>query len=147
LHWLYEARKRFGLCILNHVVTSNHIHLLVKDTDKGVTARSIQLAAGRTAQDYNRRKSQWVDAARRMGSMTRDDRWSESVAIGGEEFFEQVKTELGSAVGRRRIGAENKTYSLREPTAPYNPHFEGNNAAPSQNNAYFWDTILDSTDT
>ena len=57
LRWLYEARKRFGLCILNYVVTSNHVHLLVKDTDEGVIARSMQLAAGRTAQDYNRRKA------------------------------------------------------------------------------------------
>jgi putative transposase len=32
LHWLFEARKRYGLCVLNNVVTSSHIHLLVKDT-------------------------------------------------------------------------------------------------------------------
>jgi len=31
--WLYEARKRFGAKILNYTVTSNHIHLLVKDSD------------------------------------------------------------------------------------------------------------------
>ena len=29
LHWLYEARKRFGLCVLDYMVTSNHVHLLV----------------------------------------------------------------------------------------------------------------------
>src|SRR5690606_12157481 len=29
LYWLFEARKRFGLCVLNYMVTSNHIHLLV----------------------------------------------------------------------------------------------------------------------
>jgi len=90
---------------------------------------------------------QWVDAALRMGAMTRDDRWSESVAVGSEEFVEQVKTELGSTVGRRQIAAENKTYTLREPSPPYNHLFEGNNGALSQNNAYLWDTILDSTDT
>ena len=39
LRWLYEARKRFGLCVLNYMVTSNHIHLLVKDTQEGVIAR------------------------------------------------------------------------------------------------------------
>ena len=57
LHWLYQARKRFGLCILNYVVTSNHIHLLVKDTADGVIPSSMQLVAGRTAQEYNRRKT------------------------------------------------------------------------------------------
>jgi REP element-mobilizing transposase RayT len=26
---LFEAKKRFGLCVLNYTITSNHIHLLV----------------------------------------------------------------------------------------------------------------------
>ena len=56
LRWLFEARKRFGLCVLNYVVTSNHIHLLVKDTGEGVIASSIQLVAARTAQEYNLRR-------------------------------------------------------------------------------------------
>jgi putative transposase len=37
-------------------VTSNHIHLLVKDTGENVISRSLQLIAGRTAQEYNLRK-------------------------------------------------------------------------------------------
>jgi putative transposase len=28
---LFEARKRYGLKVLNYIVTSNHIHLLVVD--------------------------------------------------------------------------------------------------------------------
>ena len=31
LHWLFEAKKRFGLCVLDYdyiIVTSNHVHLL-----------------------------------------------------------------------------------------------------------------------
>ncbi len=31
LQWLFEAKKRYGLCVLDYIVTSNHIHLLVKD--------------------------------------------------------------------------------------------------------------------
>ena len=34
LRWLFEATKRFGLCVLDYIVTSNHVHLLVKDTAK-----------------------------------------------------------------------------------------------------------------
>jgi putative transposase len=90
---------------------------------------------------------QWVDAALRMIAMARDDRWSESVAVGSEQFVEQVKTELRSAVGRRQIAAENKMYTLREPSPPYDHLFDGNNEALSQNNAYLWDTILDSANT
>jgi len=47
------------------MVTSNHIHLLVEDKGEGMIPRSIQLIAGRTAQDYNRRKKRkgafWED--------------------------------------------------------------------------------------
>ncbi len=31
IRWLFEARKRYGICVLNYMVTSNHIHLLVVD--------------------------------------------------------------------------------------------------------------------
>lgn len=65
LHWLFEAKKRYGLCVLNYVVTSNHIHLLVKDTGDCVIPRSLQLIAGRTAQEFNNRKGRkgayWED--------------------------------------------------------------------------------------
>jgi len=49
LRCLFEAKKRFGLCVLDYIVTSNHIHLLVKDTSSSVIAESMQLIAGRTA--------------------------------------------------------------------------------------------------
>ncbi len=66
LHWLYEAKKRYGLCVLNYMVTSNHIHLLLFDSGHFNTIpKSIQLIAGRTAQEYNQRKSRkgsfWQD--------------------------------------------------------------------------------------
>ena len=40
LHWLFEAKKRFGLCVLNYVITSNHVHLLTKDTGPNIIADS-----------------------------------------------------------------------------------------------------------
>ncbi|PHR27749.1 MAG: transposase [Desulfotalea sp.] len=64
-HWLYEAKKRYGLCVLNYIVTSNHTHLLVVDTGEQVIPKSLQLIAGRTAQEYNVRKNRtgafWED--------------------------------------------------------------------------------------
>ena len=63
--WLFEAKKRFGLCVLNYTVTSNHIHLLVHDGKKDVIPKSMQLIAGRTGRDYNIRKNRkgafWED--------------------------------------------------------------------------------------
>jgi putative transposase len=66
LQWLFEAKRRYGLTILNYTVTSNHIHLLVAD-DKGrdVIPDSIKLIAGRTGQEFNQRKARkgayWED--------------------------------------------------------------------------------------
>jgi putative transposase len=66
LQWLYQARKRYGLTILNYTVTSNHVHLLVYDSgNRNNIFRSIQLIAGRTGQEYNQRKNRkgafWED--------------------------------------------------------------------------------------
>jgi putative transposase len=226
LHWLYEARKRFGLCILNYVVTSNHIHLLIRDTKEGVIRHSMQLVAGRTAQDYNRRKTrlgafwedryhataietdahlhrclvyidlnmvragvvqhpsewqhggygeiqqpperfrlidlavlsklcgftniedfqaahrQWVETALVSGAVARDERWSESIAVGSEQFVENVKTELGVTVRYRKISAQDETYTLREPHWSYSTLFEGDSEALSQNNTHLRDAIV-----
>ena len=66
LQWLFKAKKRYGLVILNYTVTSNHIHLLVFD-EKGrdVIPDSIKLIAGRTGQEFNIRKKRkgafWED--------------------------------------------------------------------------------------
>jgi putative transposase len=66
LHWLFEAKKRYGLIILGYTITSNHIHLLVYDTGREqAIPRSILLTASRTGREYNMRKSRsgafWED--------------------------------------------------------------------------------------
>ena len=49
VQWLFEARKRFDLYVLNYQVTGNHIHLVVRDRDQGEIADSMQLLEGSTA--------------------------------------------------------------------------------------------------
>jgi len=80
MQWLYQARKRYGLKILNYIVTSNHIHLLVMDTE-GLDSipRSIQLVAGRTGQEYNQRK-------RRKGAFW-EDRYHAVAIESGEHLI------------------------------------------------------------
>jgi putative transposase len=63
---LYEAKKRYQLSILNFIVTSNHIHLIVSaDNGNDAIPRAMQLIAGRSGQEYNRRKGRkgafWED--------------------------------------------------------------------------------------
>lgn len=54
-HWLYEACHRYALCVLDYIVTSNHVHLLIRDQGRGEIARAMQLIAGRTAWAFNHR--------------------------------------------------------------------------------------------
>lgn len=206
--WLYEARKRFGLCVLNYMITSNHVHLLVKDTAEGVIAHSMQLIAGRTAQAYNRRKSrlgafwedryhataiesgvhfnrclvyidlnmvragvvqhpttwphsgyleiqqpperyrvidlavlsrlcgfgdiaqfhkahcEWVEAGLRGDTAARDDRWSESIAVGSESFVEHVNAEVSVRAHHRQVALADGLSTLRESAEPYRSHFD-----------------------
>lgn len=41
LRWLFQARKRLGLCVLNYIITSNHVHLLFLDRAEGVTSHGM----------------------------------------------------------------------------------------------------------
>ena len=77
-YWLFEPRKRYGLCVLDYIITSNHIHLLVLDRGKGEIAQSMQLISGRAAQEYNRRKQ-------RKGAF-REDRYH-ATAIETNEYL------------------------------------------------------------
>jgi putative transposase len=80
LYWLYQARKRYGLKILNYMVTSNHIHLLVAGDDRrDVIPKSIQLIAGRTGQEFNQRKG-------RKGAFW-EDRYHATAVEEGDHFF------------------------------------------------------------
>jgi len=79
ISWLYEAKKRFGLVVFNYTVTCNHIHLLVRDTGEEVIPKSMQLMAGKVAQQYNHRK-------KRKGAFW-EDRYHATAVDSGEHLF------------------------------------------------------------
>ena len=85
MEWLYRAKKRYkGLCVLNYMVTFNHIHLLVYDAGgRNVIPDSIKLIAGRTGQEFNVRK-------KRSGAFW-EDRYH-ATAIDSERYLLQCIT-------------------------------------------------------
>lgn len=229
LHWLFEAKKRFGLCVLNYTVTSNHIHLLVKDTAPDVIPQSMQLIAGRTAQDYNQRKArkgafwedryhataieaddhlhrclvyidlnmvragvvkhpaewahsgyreiqapperyavidivtlsaltgfasvasfqnahhEWVEEALSGEIGARDERWSETIAVGSREYVDKVRTELGTRALHRQVAEVDGIYTLRERDISYAHGFVGKNDALRPNNTIAWNENAETT--
>lgn len=206
-HWLFEARKRHGLCVLNYIVTSNHVHLLVRDLGNGEISSSMQLIAGRIGQEFNRRKSRkgafwedryhatavesgdhlarclvyidlnmvragvishpmewehggyreiqrplrhhrvidlpalmealeiqnlnelrhlhrsWLNDAQQSGALMRDDRWTQSVAVGSEAFVKQVQMQIGIRARSWRIETKAGVASLQEEVGDYDVDF------------------------
>jgi putative transposase len=222
IHWLFEAKKRFGLKILNYTVTSNHIHLLVYDGKENIIPKSIQLIAGRTAREYNLRKNRkgafwedryhataikagnhlirclayidlnmvragvvrhpcewlfggyneiqkpkqryslinrtkltallgikdhhqlsdyhrnWVEEVLKSASNRRDEKWTQSIAVGDKEFTEQTKARLGAKAMSRKSFEDDKDYVLKESQNSYNRVFSPEKCSLKLKNEYFW---------
>lgn len=51
-YWLYQARRRFNLCVLNYVVLPNAVKLLVMDRGRGEIPCSVHWAAKGMAEDF-----------------------------------------------------------------------------------------------
>ena len=223
LRWLFESKKRFGTRILNYTVTSNHVHLLVQDDGgRDILPKTIQLTAGRTAQEYNLRKnrkgafwkdryhatavqdddhlircmvyidlnmvragvvshpSEWpfsgyneiqdpprryslIDRRRLMGLLgiddsdrlskvykswledvlrkdvhAREEKWTQSIAVGSKFFVEEVKDKLGfKAIGRKVVNTGD-VYELKESEAPYSSGFDGKMSTLRPKNSLEW---------
>lgn len=228
VYWLFEARKRYGLTVLNYMVTSNHVHLLVADNlEPGAIARSMQLIAGRTGQEYNRRKKrqgafwedryhatavesgkhlrrcmtyidlnmcragqvnhpgEWADCGYRAiqspprryriidleraadflgckdgyelaqkqqtwidealedeSNRDRVARWSEHLAVGGEDFIHEVSTTLGYRARFRKTELADGQMVLRETCPPYSGHYASKNGCLSTDNTHPWNISL-----
>ena len=223
LHWLYQARKRYGLTILNYTITSNHIHLLVADEGaRDVIPNSMQLIAGRTGQEYNQRKDrkgafwedrynataiesgdhlarcmayidtnmvragvvshpsmwicggyneiqeprrknvlinykrlqellgfdtydqlrqthkEWIEEYLSAGKQSREEEWTESIAIGSKTFIEKVKEILGGRAIGREIQEGEGGFQLRESAASYKALLGPKKVDIGPKNDYFW---------
>jgi len=202
--WMHEAKRRFGLIILNFMITSNHIHLMATAADGRAEAASrpislaMQLAHSRVAQQYNLRKDrrgafwedrfhataietgaqlarcltyvdmnmvragvaghprewefcgyremarpdlrprlrlvdadvlaalagahdpgslshmrdEWIEQAIRKGRYEREPLWTESIAVGGEDFLKRVASDLGGRTGAAGIVRAGESFAL-----------------------------------
>jgi REP-associated tyrosine transposase len=61
-----------------------------------IDLRSLsELSGFADLRDFQRAHRQWVEQALENGLASRDERWSESIAVGSLDFVEKIKTELG----------------------------------------------------
>ena len=83
VRWLFEARRRYRLHILNYTVTRNHIHLMLLDAGNNEVPPALQLVAGRTGQAYNRlmeRKGAFWESRYHLTAVSTDQHFQRCLA-------------------------------------------------------------------
>ena len=84
-----------------------------------------------------------VEQGLENGLLMRDDRWSESIAVGSLAFIDEVKSELGFKAAHRDVIETDGTYALREPAEAYSSNFTGESEALRSQKTFFWNEIVD----
>ena len=75
-------------------------------------------------------------------NQSRDNKWTESIAVWRKAFIEAVIKGLGIKAKGRKIVGSKKSYELREPAIPYGANFTPENGLLRLENTYFWDDII-----
>lgn len=76
------------------------------------------------------------------GSHFRDEKWTESIAVGSERFVTATQERLGSKVKGREVTGDSRGYQLREPPSAYKGILGHENGGLRRANTYFWDDNL-----
>jgi len=82
-----------------------------------------------------------LDDALKAGRCGRDSKWSTSIAVGSEDYIDQIKKELGIKVVHRKKTRINKDFELRKDEFPYSADFDPQKAGLRQDNRLFWDIL------
>ncbi len=72
----------------------------------------------------------------------RQSKWTDSIAVGSENYIELVKEKLGLAASKKQISNDGKTVVIREPGSAYNVHFNVEMSPLSMENSVFFDESL-----
>ena len=81
----------------------------------------------------------WVDEFLKGRNGVRECKWTQSIAIGSEEFVEKTRQEFGIRARGRKVVEAAPAYQLREPQISYLAHFGLENDDIGAENAYFWE--------
>ena len=88
----------------------------------------------RLQQEHN----QWLNTIMAADQNKREGRWSESLAVGSQNFVERVKKELGVRAKARGIKNDGGHFTVKETRASYNTDFTLKMGALSDENTYNW---------
>ena len=95
-----------------------------------------------TQKRFQQEHNSWVESAL-QAEVKRKSFWSESIAIGSEDFVERVQ--LGLRAKGRSIVSEKEGIVLKEVLAAYNTLFDGKKSTLKPDNGYFIDLNLNNS--
>jgi putative transposase len=81
----------------------------------------------------------WIDEYLGDGVKSRQEGWTDSIAVGSKSFVEEVKTQLGFKAKGMDVVEGSKGYYLREEAASYTVLFRSEKNDIGPENTYFWD--------
>jgi hypothetical protein len=119
---VFEARKRFGLCVLDY------------NAPRARSMFKVQCSKS----DWNGKQRAHLKLAHYNELAVRDDRWSEAIAVGSLAFVEKIKSELGIKALHRELEPMGAAYALREPSESYTSKCAGENDALTPENTVLW---------
>ena len=115
IEWLYQAKKRYsGLSVLNYNEIQN------PRKRKGIIDfdRLIDLLGFENYDDLKEAHYKWVDSAIQTDNSDKENKWTQSIAVGSKPFIEKMKASLGFRAKGRKIICADETFELREMIGP-----------------------------
>jgi putative transposase len=99
--------------------------------------RLAELLGLRSTDDLAETQHEWIKASLARDA-SRDPNWSESLAVGSENYVREIQNNLGVQARHRTITPTSQGYVLREPRVPYSTNSEPEMAHLRPQNTQKW---------
>jgi len=121
------------------MVVTGKSNILAERTDLLHMIALSELAGFKRYEEFQAAHKQWVEAAITNGKNVRGGKWTQSIAVGSQDYIENIKDILGIHAKGRKVVGRTKIFQLRESLEPYNAGscIKKNDIGPQ--NLYFWD--------
>ena len=96
--------------------------------------RLMELLGFENYEDLKDAHYKWVDSAKQTDNRGKENKWTQSIAVGSKTFIEKMKEALGSRAKGRKIICADDTFELREVLTQYG---QANNQ--DSGNTFLWD--------
>ncbi len=95
----------------------------------------------KSRQDFKDLHRSWIDEGLAKVNTFWDDRWTESLAVGGEASVKKIREVLGVRASGRSVIPDGEQQQLRDFQQPYNVYFAPEKARLNQNIGLKWNVF------